>query len=371
MLFFLQCVALAGASAPLSGASARFCDRQVFVHSVSGDRLPSFDPIGGRKVSPMSAFFHTHWFCDLQPVAWKEWGLGDETLESAMPSDYYELASARAAASGLLPFERTVLGDLDAFSRWFLTKDARIEDSTPCFDDFGSGFIKALIKAWDPPPLGWPRVSQGWVGLWWDQAWDFNKYFKPRPICAKSVMHVTTTVVTILASLAVMITSMFTTFGAAAYLLSPGMSLFASMVFYMAIISRVTSRSGAGMGGLFRISSRFLLLVLFLSRIAPGAAVTCHTCWDQCAGCTGGGACPFIATTQANNTALAAAGTGVAVLTLTHLLPIKFLRVLTQTVMACLSTVARRPAAGTPIDLSTKTSEELGRISRCWQSCCS
>ena len=60
-------------------------------------------------------------------------------------------------------------------------------------------------------------------------------------------------------------------------------------------------------------------------------AVTCHTCYDQCPGCTGGASCPFLTTPAANRvvvTSVTVAAGAATVVNLVNLLPLKFLRVI-------------------------------------------
>ena len=104
-----------------------------------------------------------------------------------------------------------------------------------------------------------------------------------------------------------------------------------------------------------------LLLCLVFFAYVPGAdAVTCRTCFDQCPGCTGGTDCPFLSRTQQNALVLAGAATATATaVSMLSLLPIKFMRVLTRSVLDCLKTVALRPAAGTPVNLTPMTHEQL------------
>lgn len=110
------------------------------------------------------------------------------------------------------------------------------------------------------------------------------------------------------------------------------------------------------------LSSRMLFYVLLFATLTPGQAVTCYRCYDQCPGCVGDDTCPFFTRTQANQALLSgaalAAGAATAV-SLLNLLPLKFLRVLTRGVLDSLRTIHRRPAAGTPVDLTTLTEAQL------------
>ena len=109
-------------------------------------------------------------------------------------------------------------------------------------------------------------------------------------------------------------------------------------------------------------SSRFCLLLLISYCVHNADAVTCYTCYDQCPGCAGGDQCPFITRTTANRAILSGAvlaGGAATSVSLLHLLPLRFLRILTRSVLDSLRTVARRPAAGTPVDLTAMNHQEL------------
>ena len=100
-------------------------------------------------------------------------------------------------------------------------------------------------------------------------------------------------------------------------------------------------------------SSRFCLLLLISYCVHNADAVTCYTCYDQC---------PFITRTTANRAILSGAvlaGGAATSVSLLHLLPLRFLRILTRSVLDSLRTVARRPAAGTPVDLTAMNHQEL------------
>ena len=106
----------------------------------------------------------------------------------------------------------------------------------------------------------------------------------------------------------------------------------------------------------------FFALLFFGWSVRTGEAVTCYTCYDQCPGCTGDATCPFLTTPTANRAIMsgaalvAGAATAVSVL---HLMPLRFVRVLSRSVLDAMKTVARRPPAGTPIDLGPLTNDQL------------
>ena len=91
---------------------------------------------------------------------------------------------------------------------------------------------------------------------------------------------------------------------------------------------------------------KFICLFTFLGSCE---SVTCTTCYDQIPGCEGGDTC-LLHNTPMANVAIVAGGAGI--ITLRNLLPLKFLRECTRSVLDCLKMVANRPAIGTPIDLS-------------------
>lgn len=117
------------------------------------------------------------------------------------------------------------------------------------------------------------------------------------------------------------------------------------------------ARGAYGWPGL-GMSKHLQFMCIMSALITTANAVTCHTCFDQIPGCTGGDACLLLTTPRAN-TAVIAGGAGL--LTLVNLLPIKFLRECTRSILDCLKMVANRPVLGTPIDLSAPTTnvEEL------------
>jgi hypothetical protein len=80
--------------------------------------------------------------------------------------------------------------------------------------------------------------------------------------------------------------------------------------------------------------------------------VTCHTCFDQIAGCAGGNACQLLTGPVANSGSLAGLAGAAAAITCLALLPPICLRVLTRSVLDCMRAAARRPAPGAPLDLT-------------------
>ena len=128
--------------------------------------------------------------------------------------------------------------------------------------------------------------------------------------------------------------------------------------FYVAKVSATGVRMLAS-----RATPKRVVLLFFIAYCFSNVeAVTCYTCFDQCPGCAGGDQCPFLTRTTANRAILSgatlAAGAATTV-SLLNLLPIRFLRVLTRQVLDSLRTVARRPAAGTPVDLTTMSASDL------------
>jgi hypothetical protein len=112
--------------------------------------------------------------------------------------------------------------------------------------------------------------------------------------------------------------------------------------------------------------TRLLFGAVFVYAITGVDAVTCHTCFDQIAGCTGGANCLMLTQTAANT--LSMAGTVVAVITCVSLLPPICLRVLSRSVLDCLKSVASRPAPGAPLDIEALGLPELvqaARMARC------
>ena len=109
-----------------------------------------------------------------------------------------------------------------------------------------------------------------------------------------------------------------------------------------------------------RFDSRSMHRAMFWIMVAcwldSSAAVTCHTCFDQIAGCAGGAACPLSTGTAANVVALAAAGGTIAV---ASLLPLSYVRHLPSQVLRTLAAITRRPADGAPPDLAAMTLVQL------------
>ena len=110
------------------------------------------------------------------------------------------------------------------------------------------------------------------------------------------------------------------------------------------------------------LTGRILFWLLLFFFLRPTSAVTCRTCFDQCTGCPGDASCPFLTRTRENSLVLAGAATATATaVSMLHLLPLKFLRVLTRSVLDCLKTASLRPAAGTPVEIATMSSEQVAR----------
>ena len=100
----------------------------------------------------------------------------------------------------------------------------------------------------------------------------------------------------------------------------------------------------------------FFILCLF-SMVSGGGAVTCTTCFDQISGCTGGADCPLLKGTAANAAAIAASG--MAVLTVSQLLPFSYVRHLSSDVLRSLQAIARAPSGAAPVDLSSLDAQGL------------
>ena len=102
------------------------------------------------------------------------------------------------------------------------------------------------------------------------------------------------------------------------------------------------------------------LSVLMLFHLIGGAeAVTCHSCYDQLEGCTGGSSCPFLATPASNATNYIAAG--ITGLTALALFPREWMASVTRSVLDTLMSVARRPLAGSPLDLANFNLSQLAQ----------
>ena len=103
--------------------------------------------------------------------------------------------------------------------------------------------------------------------------------------------------------------------------------------------------------------SMWLATFICLAMLPTTSGVTCFTCFDQVDGCTGGANCLFLTRTNANFTALAAAGG--AAITVVSLLPLSYIRHLPSQVLRTLAAIARRPADGAPPDLGPMALGEL------------
>jgi hypothetical protein len=103
--------------------------------------------------------------------------------------------------------------------------------------------------------------------------------------------------------------------------------------------------------------SMWLATFICLAMLPTASGVTCFTCFDQIDGCTGGAGCLFLTRTNANFTALAAAGG--AAITVASLLPLSYIRHLPSQVLRTLAAIARRPADGAPPDLGPMALGEL------------
>ena len=105
-------------------------------------------------------------------------------------------------------------------------------------------------------------------------------------------------------------------------------------------------------------SCSFLIFwVFFLALCTPVAAVTCHSCFDGIAGCTGGADCLFATRTAANLAALTVAGG--AAINVVSLLPTSYVRHLPTQVLRTLAAIARVPVAAGPPDMGAMTLNEL------------
>jgi len=106
---------------------------------------------------------------------------------------------------------------------------------------------------------------------------------------------------------------------------------------------------------------RMVSLMMLFCFAVPGESVTCFTCHDQVPGCPGGAACPFNTIIADNLNIIAgtvAQGAPVAISCM-HLLPLRILRVMSRNTLDTLRVIARRPLAGTPIDLTTLAIDAL------------
>ena len=105
----------------------------------------------------------------------------------------------------------------------------------------------------------------------------------------------------------------------------------------------------------FAFHSRYAMAFLFFAFI-PFINAVCVHCFDNIAGCAGGEHCPLL-TGTASNAAIIAGGTGLV--TLTHLLPLKFLRAFPRAVLDALSAIASAPKAGQPYNFDGKSVQEI------------
>lgn len=96
--------------------------------------------------------------------------------------------------------------------------------------------------------------------------------------------------------------------------------------------------------------------ILFLL-CAPTLGVTCRSCFDGIAGCTGGANCPLATQTAANLAVLAVAGA--AAIDVTALIPPSYVRHLPTQVLRTLAAIARVPAGGGQPDLGAMNLQEL------------
>ena len=101
------------------------------------------------------------------------------------------------------------------------------------------------------------------------------------------------------------------------------------------------------------VGTPIFLAFLLLGLLTSGESVTCFTCFDGIPGCEGGESCPFLTLTASNRAIVTnTVGDGEpTALSCTGILPLRHLRVLTRTTLDVLKVVARRPVAGTPVDI--------------------
>ena len=106
-----------------------------------------------------------------------------------------------------------------------------------------------------------------------------------------------------------------------------------------------------------------LVSLLFMTLVTPVEPVTCFTCYDGIPGCTGGANCPFLTLTASNRDIMAGtvANGAPTSLSCANLLPLRHLRILSRTALDVLKVVARRPIAGTPVDMTVLDPEGLIR----------
>jgi hypothetical protein len=122
---------------------------------------------------------------------------------------------------------------------------------------------------------------------------------------------------------------------------------------HAAWIARVASE------GLSVFPSQYLSVFMLFHLIGGAEAVTCHSCYDQLEGCTGGSSCPFLATPASNATNYIAAG--ITGLTALALFPREWMASVTRSVLDTLMSVARRPLAGSPLDLANFNLSQLAQ----------
>ena len=111
--------------------------------------------------------------------------------------------------------------------------------------------------------------------------------------------------------------------------------------------------------GLSVFPSQYLSVFMLFHLIGGAEAVTCHSCYDQLEGCTGGASCPFLATPASNATNYIAAG--ITGLTALALFPREWMASVTRNVLDTLMSVARRPLAGSPLDLANFNLSQLAQ----------
>ena len=101
----------------------------------------------------------------------------------------------------------------------------------------------------------------------------------------------------------------------------------------------------------------FLFWFILFWLCAPALGVTCRSCFDGIAGCTGGANCPLATQTAANLAVLAVAGA--AAIDVTSLIPQSYVRHLPTQVLRTLAAIARVPAGGGQPDLGAMNLQEL------------
>ena len=91
--------------------------------------------------------------------------------------------------------------------------------------------------------------------------------------------------------------------------------------------------------------------------LGQAQAVTCQSCWDGNAGCTGGANCLFATRTAANLASLTVAGG--AAINIVSLLPASYTRQLPSQVLRTLTALARIPSGAGPPDLGPMTLSDV------------